>query len=72
MCAEIGRRDRDGGPHHRERGHAVAGLREHRGAILERIEIRPVHFDIGGLDGRDRVGRVSRSDRAQAHVLAHR
>ena len=74
MCAEIGRRDRDGGPHHREGGNAIAGLREHRGAVLERVDVGPMHFVRFGFRGFDRhlwIGITRGADRAQAQVLAH-
>ena len=74
MRAEVGRRDRDGGPHHRERCDAIAGLREHRCPVLERVEVRPmhlVHFGIGGFDGHHWIGFTRGADRTQAEVVVH-
>jgi len=74
MCAEIGRRDRDGRPHHSECGDAIAGLCEHRRAVLERVEIRPMHLmhlGLGGFDRRNWFGVTGDADRAQANVVAH-
>ncbi len=53
----------------------VAGLREHRGPVLERLEIGPmqlVHLGLGGLDGHHWIGVTGGADRGQAQVVAHR
>jgi len=75
MCAEVGRGDRDGRPHDGERGHAIASLRQHRGAVFERVEVGPMHLMHLGFSRFDRSHRIRVAgdpDRAQANVVAHR
>ena len=70
--AEVGRVDRDGRPHERERGHAVAGLGQYRGALFERVEVRADPLGIGNFAlGRGNEGIVVPLDGPQAEIVAH-
>ena len=70
MGAEVERIDGDGGPHERECRHAIARLRQHGGAVLQRLDVGAV-APIFGRNGLVEVRLGLEPERDKARIVAH-